>query len=336
LNYINYWLARPYQIESQIHKWQKDYSDILDIDSVDQYVGLKAYAITVTNKAISSDSKEKLLFSVPHAHEPAGTVSCMSVINQLLTGQNFDGSASDIRDRQCILDKCVLSFIADANPDGRSRAPVDYWDGTKYTNDEFWTFMRGRDPETKKMWKRMGRWSMRNETPETIGIVYEQLNDHEYVEPNRDFESAYFRLVKLIWKKYGYGRWLDIHQTEFENSKYNAMIILPIVQNELPEHIQKANMEWANEIVKQWQLIGAEPIPESKPLGYTGEQAEYFRKTWREFMPMIPEITTEIQNNNTRTHPNMQAQWQEIAIKASVYLLLRSDFSENTIGNFSI
>lgn len=322
MNYLKHWLARPYQVESQIHKWQKDHSDILDIDSVDQYVGLKAYAITVTNKAISSDSKEKLLFSVPHAHEPAGTVACMSVINQLLTGQNFDGSASDIRDRQGILDKCVLSFIADANPDGRSRAPVDYWDGTKYTNDEFWTFMRGRDPETKKMWKRMGRWSMRNETPETIGIVYERLNDHEYVEPNRDFESAYFRLVRLIWKKYGYGRWLDIHQTEFENSKYNAMIILPIVQNELPEHIQKANMEWANEIVKQWQAIGAEPIPESKPLGYTGEQAEYFRKTWREFMPMIPEITTEIQNNNARTHPNMQAQLQEVAIKTSIYLLM--------------
>jgi hypothetical protein len=39
-------------------------------------------------------------------------------------------------------------------------------------------------------------------------------------------------------------------------------------------------------------------------------------------MPMIPEITTEIQNNNTRTHPNMQAQMQEVAIKTSVYLLL--------------
>jgi len=168
----------------------------------------------------------------------------------------------------------------------------------------------------------MGRWSIRNEFPETIGIVYERLNEHEYVEPNRDFESAYFRLVKRVWEKYGPGRWLDIHQTEFENSEYNAMIILPIVQDELPEHIQKANTQWAGEIVKQWQMIGAEPIPESKPLGYTGEQGEYFRKTWREFMPMIPEITTEIQNNNTRTHPNMQAQMQEVAIKTSVYLLL--------------
>jgi len=322
MNYLEHWLARPYQVDHQVKLWQKDHADLIGIDFVEQYVGLKAYAITITNFRTPSDKKVKLLFSVPHAHEPAGTVACMNVINQLLTGQNLDGTKSDIPDIADVLDKCVLSFIPDANPDGRSRAPVDYWDGTKYTNDEFWTFMRGRDPETKKMWKRMGRWSIRNEFPETIGIVYEQLNEHEYVEPNRDFESAYFRLVKRVWKKYGHGRWLDIHQTEFENSKYNAMIILPIVQDELPEHIQKANMQWADEIVKQWKSIGAEPIPESKPLGYTGEQAEYFRKTWREFMPMIPEITTEIQNNNTRTHPNMQAQMQEVAIKASVYLVL--------------
>jgi len=322
MNYIEHWLARSYQVDRQVRLWQRDHADLMDVDYVDQYVGLKAYAITVTNFSIPSEKKEKLLFSIPHAHEPAGTVACMNVINQLLTGQNLDESESDISDRQKILDKCILSFIPDANPDGRSRAPVDYWDGTKYTNDEFWTFMRGRDPETKKMWKRMGRWSIRNEVPETIGIVYEHISEHEYVEPNRDFDSAYFRLVKRVWAKYGYGRWLDIHQTEFENSKYNAMVILPIVQDELPEHIQKANVQWADEIAKRWKEIGAEPIPESKPLGYTGEQGEYFRRTWREFMPMIPEITTEIQNNNTRTHPNMQAQLQEVAIKASVYLAL--------------
>ncbi|HGJ67665.1 TPA: hypothetical protein ENS27_20080 [bacterium] len=322
MDYIKYWFAKPYQVEKQINHWLEKHHDLMDIDYVTQYVGLKAYSITITNKNTPSQDKEKMILTVPHAHEPAGTVACMNVINQLLTGYNFDGTKSDIPNRSSILDKCVLSFIPDANPDGRSRAPVDYWDGTKYTNDEFWTFMRGRDPQTKKMWKRMGKWSIRNEFPETIGIVYEQLNDHEYVEPNRDFESAYFHLVRRVWNKYGYGRWLDIHQTEFENSQYNAMIILPIVQNELPDNIQKVNMQWADEIVKQWQVIGGNPIPESKPLGYTGEQGEYFRKTWREFMPMIPEITTEIQNNNIRTHPNMQARLQEVAIKTSVSLII--------------
>lgn len=324
MDIMKHWLAKPHQTEPQILRWQENYPDLVDLDFIRQYVGLKAYAITVTNKKIPSDKKGKLIFAVPHAHEPAGTVGCMNFINQLLTGQHLDNSPSDIQNRDDILENCVLSFMPDANPDGRSRAPVDYWDGTLYSNDEFWTFMRGRDPETKKMWKRMGRWSIREENPETIGIVYEQVSAHEYVEPNRDFGSAYFRLIKRMGEKYGYGRWLDLHQTEFQNSKHNAMVILPIVQDELPEHIRTANVTWANEIVKRWKEAGAEPMPESRPLGYKGEQAEYFRRTWREFMPMVPKITTEVQNNNTRTPPPMQAKLQEVAIRASVDLLLES------------
>jgi hypothetical protein len=324
LDIMKHWLAKPHQTEPQILRWRNDHPGLVELDAIKQYVGLKAYAVTISDKNTPSDDKGKLIFAVPHAHEPAGTVACMNFINQLLTGRHLDGSASDIQNREAILEKCVLSFIPDANPDGRSRSPVDYWDGTRYSNEEFWTFMRGRDPETKKMWKRMGRWSIREETPETIGIVYERVSEHEYVEPNRDFGSAYFRLIKRIGEKHGYGRWIDLHQTEFQNSKYNAMIILPIVQNELPNHIQAANMSWADEIVKRWKEASAEPRQESKPLGYTGEQGEYFRKAWREFMPMIPCITTEVQNNNTRTPPPVQAKLQEVAIEASVDLLLDS------------
>ena len=271
----------------------------------------------MTDRSTPADRKAKLIFAVPHAHEPAGTVGCMHYINQLLTGPGFDGTPSNL-DRDRILANCVLSFIPDANPDGRSRAPVDYWDGTRYTNEEFWTFMRGRDAETKKMWKRLGRWSLREENPETIGIVYEQINAHEYVEPNRDLNSSYFRLIHRIGERYGYGRWLDIHQTEFEGSPHNCMMLLPLVQNELPQEIQQANIKWAAAIVEAWAAIGENPVRPSKPLGYTGKQAEYFRRVWREFMPTIPQITTEVQNNNTRTPPTQQAKLQEIAIRVSV------------------
>jgi hypothetical protein len=322
MDIMNHWLAKPHQTEPYILQWKDEYPDLVELDFIEQYVGLKTYSITVTDKTISTEEKNKMIFAVPHAHEPAGTVACMNYISQLLTGAHLDGTASDIRNREEILNRCILSFIPDANPDGRSRAPVDYWDGTRYTNEEFWTFMRGRDPETKKMWKRMGRWSIRNETPETIGIVYEQVSAHEYVEPNRDFGSAYFRLIKRMGEKYGYGRWIDLHQTEFEKSRHNAMIILPIVQNELPEDIKSANMKWADEIVKRWKESGAVPKEKSTPLGYKGEQGEYFRRTWREFMPMIPKITTEVQNNNIRTPPAEQAKLQEIAVIASVDLLL--------------
>jgi hypothetical protein len=318
---MKHWLSKPHQTEPQILKWKESYPEFVELDSLTQYVGLNVYSITVTDKSIPSDNKRRLLVAVPHAHEPAGTVACMNFIHQVLTGQHLDGTPSDLP-TEAILSRCILSFIPDANPDGRSRAPVDYWDGTKYSNEEFWTFMRGCDPETKKMWKRLGRWSIREENPETIGIVYEQINEHEYVEPNRDFSSSYFRLIKRIGEKYGYGRWLDVHQTEFQNSKYNAMVILPIVQNELPAEMQQANIVWADAIVQRWQEAGANPIPQSKPLGYTGEQAEYFRRTWREFMPQIPHVTLEVQNNNTRTPPAEQARLEEIGIRVSVELLI--------------
>jgi len=316
------WLAKPHQTEPPIIQWQEAYPDLVELDCLKQYVGLNVYSITITDKSIPEDNKKRLLAVVPHAHEPAGTVACMNFIHQVLTGRHLDETPSDLP-REAILSRCILSFIPDANPDGRSRAPVDYWDGTKYSNDEFWTFMRGRDPETKKMWKRLGRWSICEENPETIGIVYEQINEHEYVEPNRDFSSSYFRLIKRIGEKYGYGRWLDVHQTEFQNSQYNAMVILPLVQNELPVEIQQANTAWADAIVGRWQEAGANPIPQSKPLGYTGEQAEYFRRTWREFMPIIPNVTLEVQNNNTRTSPAEQAKLEEIGIRVSVEQLLK-------------
>ncbi len=317
---MKFWLAKPHQTEQQFLLWGREYPGLVELDSVAQYVGLKAYSITVTDKSTPADQKSKLIFAVPHAHEPAGTVGCMEYLNQLLTGKHFDGTLSDL-DRERTLASCVLSFIPDANPDGRSRAPVDYWDGSQYTNEEFWTFMRGRDPETKKMWKRLGRWSLQEETPETIGIVYEQINAHEYVEPNRDLSSSYFRLIQRVGERYGYGRWLDIHQTEFERSPHNCMILLPLVQNELPQEIQQVNVAWAEAIVEAWAAIGANPVRPSKPLGYTGEQAEYFRRIWREFMPMIPQITTEVQNNNPRTPPALQAKLQEIAIRVSVELV---------------
>ena len=100
------------------------------------------------------------------------------------------------------------------------------------------------------------------------------------------------------------------------------MVILPLVQNELPVEVQQANIAWADTIVQRWQEAGANPIPQSKPLGYTGEQAEYFRRTWREFMPTIPHVTLEVQNNNTRTSPAEQAHLEEMGIRVSVEQLL--------------
>ncbi|HIE29654.1 TPA: hypothetical protein EYP66_20485 [Candidatus Poribacteria bacterium] len=88
---MKYWLAKPHQTEPQILKWRGSYPDFVELDSLKQYIGLKAYSITITDKSISPDNKSRLLAAVPHAHEPAGTVACMNFIHQILTGQHLVG-----------------------------------------------------------------------------------------------------------------------------------------------------------------------------------------------------------------------------------------------------
>jgi hypothetical protein len=185
--------------------------------------------------------------------------------------------------------------------------------------------MRGKDKKTGKMWKRLGKWSTKVETdhPERIGIVYEQLSEHEYCEPNRCLDSSYFRMSFRLQERHGCDQWLDLHQTEFEKSEYNCMIILPLVTETLPAHIQAFNMKWAEEAIEAMRKAGGNPIPVAKPLNYTGEQAAYFRDLWGPICRKLPCITSEIQNNNPRTPPDMQRRLEEPCIRASVERLLR-------------
>ena len=245
-------------------------------------------------------------------------------MNELLTGKHLNGEPSDI-DRERILDQVIVSVIPDANPDGRSRSPERFWDGSRWSNDEFWCWMRGKDRETGKMWKRLGLWSTRMEKdhPTPVGIVYEQISDHEYVEPNRSKRSSLFRLVKLLRDRHEYEQMLSLHQTEFVNSEYNCMVILPTLQDELSEERQRYNREWAEEVVEAWGCAGGNPVPESKPLGYKGEQREYFVRVWGDLYHKVAVITSEVQNNNSRTPPEMQMRLSETALRASVERLLR-------------
>ena len=63
-----------------------------------------------------------------------------------------------------VLSKTILTFNPIGNAQGRERAPVLYWDGSKYSNDEFWCWMRGEDPDNPgHMWKRLDIWDSREE-----------------------------------------------------------------------------------------------------------------------------------------------------------------------------
>lgn len=321
------WISRPDEVNAKVAEWAAEYPDSFVAESKQQFAGYPVWALTVTDRSVDDADKRKCMFFKPHAHEPAPIAAQMNVINQLLTGETLDGQPSRL-DSERVLRECLLVFMPDANPEGTARAPVEAWDGSEYTNEQFWAWMRGPDPETGLMWKRVDIYDDREEQvlPARRGIVYEQIDEHRFVEPNRHHDSTLFRWIFELLNRYdGWQMLLDLHQTEFVNSEHNAMIILPCLFDELPEPIQRYSREWAEEIVAAWsQVEGANPITEIKPLGYTGEQRQYFVERWGSIYHRYHKLTSEIQNNSSRTPPALQQLLNEVAICTTLERLLGS------------
>jgi len=315
-----FWLVRPEQTEPKIRQWAAKHPKLVSLEEQQTYTGRKAYAVTVTDPQVDDKGKKKLLFSQPHAHEPASTAAMMDFLSQVLDGVHVDGQKSALA-YENLLQKVVLTFIPDGNPDGRARAPEDWWDGAKYANRDFGKFMFGRAKDGSRC-PRLGRWSTRDIQPEFIGIAYEQISEDEYVEPNRDRASTYFRLLTRMLGKYHYDAHLDLHQTEFEGSKYNAKVVLPFSQQDLPEPIRNFNQQGGEFIVKAWREMGATPLPRVDPLDYQEDQLRYFRTCWGEIYRTVPSLMIEVQNNNRRTPPREQMRITETAIQASIDFVL--------------
>jgi hypothetical protein len=320
------WISRPEDVNAKVEEWAASCPNTLLAESRQQFAGYPVWALTVTDRTVADEGKRRALFFKPHAHEPAPIAAQMNVINQLLTGETLDGEPTEL-DRARILRECLLVFMPDANPEGTARAPVEAWDGSEYTNDEFWAWMRGPDPETGEMWKRVDIYDDREEDvlPIRRGIVYEQIDEHRFVEPNRHHKSTLFKwLFEMIERHPDFDQMLSLHQTEFVNSPHNAMIILPCLWDALPDDIRGYSREWAEEIVSAWgELEGGNPIPEVKPLSYSGEQRQYFVDRWGDLYDRYHIITSEIQNNSPRTPPGMQQRLNEVAIEVSIARLLR-------------
>jgi hypothetical protein len=320
------WLAMPQQVEARVAQWEREFPHLLAVDSLQQYTGHRVFALTVGEGGRDGPGAKRrpaAWFCVPHAHEPAGTAAIMDVVQQLLTGRDLAGQPAAF-DYEAARRRLLLTFNPDANPGGRTWAPVVWWDGSRYTNDEFWTWMRGLDGETGLMWKRVARWSLRNEHPLRRGIVYEQLNEHEFVEPNRDEGSSLVRLFRRMDARFGYARSMHLHQTEFERSEHNCMINLPVLQPELPPRIQEANVAWGRAVIGRWRDLGANPVAEPRGFPYVRdtETTRWFRNCWGEAQRRAPEVVVEVQNNNPRTPPELQLALELAAIRVTIEGLL--------------
>jgi hypothetical protein len=319
------WLAMPQQVEAQVARWERAFPSLLRVEYLTQYTGQRCFALTIGDAGDAPGERPAAWFCVPHAHEPAGTAAIMDIVEQLLTGRDLAGQPAGF-DYLAARQRLSLTFNPDANPGGRAWAPCLWWDGSKYTNDEFWTWMRGIDPETQGMWKRVARWSLREEQPLRRGIVYEQLNEHEFVEPNRDPGSSLVRLFRRLDAHYRFARSLHLHQTEFERSDRTCMINLPVLQAELPEQLQAANVAWGRAIIEAWRGMGAMPVPEPRGFPYQADTKTmaWFRDCWGDAQHRAPELIVEVQNNSPRTPPEQQMALQQAAMRVTIEQMLQT------------
>jgi hypothetical protein len=319
------WISHPDEVDALIGEWSAAYPDTLLAESKTQFAGRPVWALTVTDQRVPDEGKRKIMCFKPHAHEPAPIAAQMNIISQLLTGETLDSRPSEF-DNERVLRECLLVFMPDANPEGTATAPVEAWDGSEYTNEEFWAWMRGVDAETGEMWKRVDLWDDTVEAPlpTRYGIVYEQISEHEYVEPNRHHSSSLFQWIfEMIQRWPEWDAMLSLHQTEFQGSEDNAMIILPCLYDDLTAEMQGRIRSWAEDVVAAWgEVEGARVRQEVAPLGYTGVQRQYFVERWGDIYPRAPIITSEIQNNSPRTPPALQQRLNEVAIRVTIERLL--------------
>lgn len=314
------WVSRPAEVDALVARWQREHTDLLTVESHPQYNGREVWALTVTDPATPPEGKRKIVCFKPHAHEPAPIAAQLNVLCQLLTGVTLGGQPTALP-RDQWLAETLLCFLPDSNPDGTAAAPVAAWDGSQYTNEEFWAWMRGIDPDTGKMWKRVDLWDDTKEEklPLRYGIVYEQISAHEYVEPNRHVRSSLMRWLYELRERHAWDRYLDLHQTEFNGSTHNAMVILPAVYSEQPPAAQAVEQRWAQALVDAWAALpGGRPIPHFEPLNYPEEQLRYFRAAFGPIYADSPIITSEVQNNSLLTPPPLQQALCETALRVTV------------------
>ncbi len=330
------WLVYPWQVDAQVAQWEREFPRLLDVAFVKQYTQHKVYALTVTNRNVPEEGKRKHLFYVPHAHEPAGTAGCMNFIQQLLTGHHLDGTPSTLL-REPILQRAVLTFMPDANPFGRARCPEPYWEGRRYNNREFINMVFGigelySDEAKKPRWerfKRVAAFSMAEQVPTRLGLVYEQVSEQAYVEPGRyDERASLVKLIQQLRSQYAYDQILSIHQTEFEGREEDCEAILPEIQATLPGARQSYNRQWAEALNEAWAGVGGQPRRELRQglLNTWSDRLQLHPRMksslFEELQRAVPLLTLEIRNNHPETPAEQQLLLMDTAIWRSVEYLL--------------
>lgn len=298
----------------------------LCINRFPQFDDRTVYALTFTSAEGDRRPRKRLFISRPHAHEPAGVAAQTELAKTLAAWGPY--GARNREWRQWVLENFVVTLVPDANPSGSQRAPVRFWDGSYCDNRQFYLWMFGESGEKPgERFPRVPAWDMREVTPPALlGICYERITEHVYVEPNRDRRSTFFRSFEALDKIHNYQVWLDLHQTEFENSDYyNTEVFVPVCIDRLDPPSQEKCRSLGNAIINRWQNDGGQPVRIIPPLYKNNpQQARYLVDAWLDLCQRVTHVISEVQNNAPRTPPALQVRLEILAVLETLEWMERS------------
>ncbi len=279
------WLCFPQEWQHLTQQWAQESPNLL-CRSWQQWTGDFVLALSVGNPAASV----RLLITVPHAHEPAGTAVCVDAIHQVLFGTHLDGTPTDspITD---LKKRLFVTFVPDSNPQGRKRSPERVWDGTKYDNETFLKIAFGIATDGTRF-GRYPEWRFSEHQPKQVGIIYEQIRDDLWVEPNTSRQSTHSKALDDLLTADRYTHYLELHQHETDEA-----VLLPAWFEELSAAEQGRTMEWANAVFEAWRQQGI-PFQPSPYIPYRGQQRQqFFRCFWEGRRNGLLNLTVEVRNN---------------------------------------
>lgn len=314
------WVSYPHEWQPLFREWGARFPEEIELTVQEQFGEGELLALTFFPKGMSANFR--LLVAVPHAHEPAPTAACVNVASQLLWGKFLDGTSTSLP-VEVLREKALVTLLPDSNPQGRSRSPQRCWDGTSVDNETFWKYAFGIAWDGSRF-GRYPQWQFSERRPRRIGLVYERLDEDTFVEPNTSRRSSHARMMDVLFERFHYTHYLDMHQHEWDEATF-----LPSDYDVRTPSEQEILVQWAGAVVAAWENAGAKP--RRKPvIPYLGQpRHQFFLDFWRGRCPGMLTLTTEVRNNRydptgEPTPLAYQFRMASLALEATLLYLLES------------
>lgn len=287
------WVSHPAEWQDAVREWAAEGG--APLQAWEQYGGTRVLAVTLGNP--DPAAPVRLLAAVPHAHEPAPTAALVNLASVLLRGTYLDGTAASEEGALAISaallrtlrERLLLTLIPDSNPQGRHGSPRRVWNG-ELTNDEFLKVAFGV-AEDGERFGRYPEWSWSVHRARKAGVVYEQLDEEFWVEPNTSRRATHTRAVDDLFRQYRYTHHLDMHQHEGDEAT-----LFPAEFDDLPPAAQAEVEAWGAAIRGAWEAAGIRHKGGYVP--YRGlPRQQFFREYWAGRCPGMLRLTTETRNN---------------------------------------